>query len=163
MQTTRSRLSCGDLLVGALDSRQQWNKIDRNYVLGRNRVRQKGLVCQRERGPICCGRLREGQNAKDAMTRARGPIAGRARRESRKGGFRADGGADRNPDQSHLTGRINTPSGRELPGRIRLPPGRVGGSRFVVGGLLALEILDESAQRSRDLAQFMFHPHQRSL
>jgi len=33
--------------------------IDRNLVSGRNRIRQKGIVCQRERGPICCGRLRE--------------------------------------------------------------------------------------------------------
>jgi len=69
--------------------------INRDFVSGRNRVRQKGIVCQRKRGPICCGRLREGQNEKsamfNAMTTAWGPIAGRVRRESQKGGFRADG------------------------------------------------------------------------
>ena len=48
------------------------------------------------------------------MTTARDPIAGRVRRESQKGGFRAYG-ANRKPDQGGLTGRINTPSGREAP------------------------------------------------
>jgi len=48
--------------------------IDRNFVSGGNRVRQKELVCQRERGPICCGRPREGQNAKNALTTVRDPF-----------------------------------------------------------------------------------------
>ena len=59
-----------------------------------NRIRQKGIVCQRGIGPICCGRLRVGQNEKEAMTTARGPIAGGVRRERRwrrKTGFRPAG------------------------------------------------------------------------
>ena len=94
--------------------------IDRNFLSVRNRVRQKGLVCQRERGPIWCGWVRQGENANNAITTARHPFAGRFRRERQKGGFRADGGADRNPE-NRLTGRIKTPSGREAPERSRLP------------------------------------------
>jgi hypothetical protein len=55
------------------------------------------------------------------MTTAKGQFAGRVQRGTRKGGFRADGDADRNPDQSHLAGRINTPAARELPGRSPSP------------------------------------------
>jgi hypothetical protein len=66
---------------------------------------------------------------KNAMTTARGQFAGRVRRESQKGGFRAYGGANRKPDQNRLTGRINTPSGREAPGRSRPPQRRATGRR----------------------------------
>lgn len=88
----------------------------------RNRVRQKGLVYERERYPKCCGRLLDGQNAKDAVTTPRDPIAGKVRRGSWKGRFRADRGGDRTPDQSRLAGRINTPSRREAFERSRPPP-----------------------------------------
>jgi len=104
-------------------------QIDRNFLSVRNRVRQKRLVCQRERGPACCGGLREGQNARNAMTTPRDPIAGRVRRGSRKGGFRADGDANRKPRQNRLTGRISTPSGREAPGRSRPPQRQATGRR----------------------------------
>ena len=58
-------------------------------VSGRPRMRQEGIICQRERGSVCCGRMLEEQNEKKAMTTVRDPIAAIVRRESLREGFRS--------------------------------------------------------------------------
>ncbi len=52
--------------------------IDRKLVSGRNRIQQKGIVCQKENRPLCCGFLRGGQNEEKAMTRALGTDNGQS-------------------------------------------------------------------------------------
>ena len=45
-----------------------YQQIDRKLVSARNRIRQKGIVCQKQKRPLCCGLLRGGQNEEKAMT-----------------------------------------------------------------------------------------------
>ena len=76
--------------------------IDMKVVSCRNRIQQKGIVCQKEKYPVSCGRLREGENEEKPMTRELGSDQGWGRRKSLKGRFRANGYAKRKPAQSRL-------------------------------------------------------------
>jgi hypothetical protein len=55
-----------------LEFRGSLGLIDRKLVSGRKRIQEKEIVCQKEKFPVSCGRLRERQNEENTMTRALG-------------------------------------------------------------------------------------------
>jgi len=73
---------------------------------------------------------------KNAMTAAGDTVPARLRSESQKRQFSGRRGALRKPDHRRLTGRNNTPSGREAPGRTLAPESRQLGEERIGGNRL---------------------------